>query len=41
MLKHVASEMGIQPPFLCELEKGKRHWHEHHVRAYLKAINGK
>ena len=34
----VATKMGISAGYLSDLERGNRHWRQHHIDAFLKAI---
>lgn len=34
----VAGMMGISPGYLSDLERGNRHWRQHHIDAFLKAV---
>ena len=34
----VATKMGISPGYLSDLERGNRHWRQHHIDSFLKAI---
>ncbi len=34
----VADKMGIAGSYLSDLERGNRHWRQHHVDAFLKSI---
>lgn len=36
--KFVAVMLDMHKSHLSEMEHGRRHWHPHHVKAYLKAI---